>query len=258
MIVFGGTTDIYAYENDLWVLSNANGVGAAPTWQAMSPRGDPPPVRAAHAAVYDAPNNRMIVFGGATYTAVYSDVWVLSNANGMTGDPVWSALAPSGTIPGLASPSAAYDASSNTLFVFGGYLSTTTLEVTNGVWALSNANGLGGVPAWKQLQVDISSAGAPAARLGHSMLYDEATGHILVFGGTESTGTTMFNDVWLLVNPGGLPRWTPLPTIGEPPAPRVFHTAVLDPVSRRMTVYAGGSKEGNFFSVWTLEVARAA
>src|SRR5439155_14250271 len=49
------------------------------------------------------------------------DVWVLTNANGFGGTPVWIHLAPTGTAPlGRNQPAAVYDAASNRMIVFGG------------------------------------------------------------------------------------------------------------------------------------------
>src|SRR5581483_9103274 len=91
MIVMGGRSGSVQL-NDVWVLSNANGLGGPPSWMQLLPGGTPPPPRGLHAAVYDAATNRMIIFGGGTGTGgSYDDVWVLSNANGLGEAPAWSA-----------------------------------------------------------------------------------------------------------------------------------------------------------------------
>src|SRR5205807_4899288 len=151
MIVFGGEQPSVNASNDVWVLSNANGVGT-PTWNTLSPTGGPPPARAFHAAVYDAASNRMIVFGGSQASQLSNDVWVLSNANGFGGTPAWSQIIPVGTPPAARSEhSTVYDAASNRMIVFGGGIAGSLW--LNDVWVLSNANGLGGIPAWTQLSV---------------------------------------------------------------------------------------------------------
>jgi len=72
--------------NDVWVLANADGLGGPSTWTQLSPIGGPPSARGYHSAVYDAVNNRMMVFAGDhnigfCFGAV-NDVWVLTNAAG--------------------------------------------------------------------------------------------------------------------------------------------------------------------------------
>src|SRR5690242_12187543 len=124
MIVFGGVICLFgcttSYLNDVWVVSNANGQGGTAVWTQLSPSGTPPGGRWGHTAVYDSKNNRMIVFGGAA-SAIYSDVWVLSNANGLGGTPAWTQLAPSGTAAaGGWLASAVYDRVNNIMTVFGG------------------------------------------------------------------------------------------------------------------------------------------
>src|SRR5262245_56181177 len=63
LIVFGGV-NFSGTLGDLWMLSNASGVGGTPSWTQLSPAGTPPSGRVSHTAVYDAGANRMIVFGG--------------------------------------------------------------------------------------------------------------------------------------------------------------------------------------------------
>src|SRR5256885_14573931 len=78
MRLFGG-----ASYNDVWVLSNANGLGGTPGWTNTVAQGaaGSPLGRVQPAAVYDASGKRMILFGGDIFTTYYNDVWVLSNAN---------------------------------------------------------------------------------------------------------------------------------------------------------------------------------
>src|SRR5437764_1476628 len=59
LIVFGGDPHTTAYTNDLWILTDANGLGT-PTWtQAIPPNAvGSPPARAGASMVYDAATNR--------------------------------------------------------------------------------------------------------------------------------------------------------------------------------------------------------
>src|SRR5207249_9120514 len=84
MIVFGGSDDT-TYYNDVWVLSNANGLGGTSVWTNTVAQGAgmSSPWRGGHSAVYDAASKRMVMFGGYNGTTYYNDVWVLSNANGL-------------------------------------------------------------------------------------------------------------------------------------------------------------------------------
>jgi hypothetical protein len=254
MILFGGCDAVFRWPcivalYDVWVLTNANGLGGTPTWIQLSPTGTPPQPRTRHTAVYDGANNRMIVFAGQNGRGgdcqTFPDVWVLTNANGLGGTPAWIQLpATGGPPPGQYSASAVYDAASNIMTVFGGVgLVEGVCQNTNAVWALTNANGLGDTPAWSNL-VSEGADGSPPSRSFHTAVNDVTNNIMTIFGGNA------FNDVWTLSNSNGLgdpPIWTQItPVTGNSPAGRSAHVAVYDAASNRMTVYSGGSLDGIF------------
>ena len=260
MVVFGGICSILqsctTVFNDVWVLSNANGQGGAPAWTQLSPSGTPPDARWGHTAVYDAKHNRMIVYGGSGGSTVYTDVFVLSNANGLGGTPAWTHLAPGGTPPlGGWLASAVYDPSNKVMTVFGGNNGSTT--ATNGVWTLSNANGLGGTPQWTNIVAD-GAAGSPAQRFGHSAVYDQTNDRMTIFGGLAFSGERSdvgFNDTWVLAYAnglGGTPAWTKLKPAGLPPGTRCEHTAVYDATSDQMMIFGGVNEDAVYYVVWVL------
>ncbi|HYE14957.1 MAG TPA: hypothetical protein VD968_10995, partial [Pyrinomonadaceae bacterium] len=73
LILYAGSNGISCCYNivpfgDVWVLSNANGIGGTPTWSQLLPTGTPPPARDLHTAVYLPAKNKMYVFGGQTWS----------------------------------------------------------------------------------------------------------------------------------------------------------------------------------------------
>jgi hypothetical protein len=70
MYVFGGAswsnlTQSYTVLGDVWMLSNANGLGAAPPkWTQIGQLGTPPGATALHGSVFDKVNRRIISYGG--------------------------------------------------------------------------------------------------------------------------------------------------------------------------------------------------
>ena len=195
MMVFGGA----AY-NDVWVLSNANGLGGTSVWTNTVAQGaaGSPLGRAGPTAVYDASSNRMMVFGGVSSNAV----WVLSNANGLGGTSVWTntvAQGAAGSPIGRYAHTSVYDASGNRMIVFGGSDDTTYY---NDVWVLSNANGLGGTPGWTNT-VAQGAAGSPLGRVQPAAVYDASGKRMILFGG--DIFTTYYNDVWVLSNANATP-----------------------------------------------------
>jgi len=262
MIVFGGETfPSYTNLNDVWVLSNANGQGGTASWTQLSPSGSPPAARAYQTAVYDAADNRMIVFGGgANFTQIFSDVWVLSNANGLGGAPAWTQLSPGGPPPlGLFGSSAVYDPVNNIMTVFGGENLVRT-AYSNGAWTLSHANGLGGTPQWTNI-VGNGVAGSPAKRISQTAVYDSANNRMIIFGGAAFSGRfsfTGYNDVWVLANAnglGGTPVWNRLKISGLAPGTRSGHTAVYDAINNRMMVFGGENLDSAFYVTWVLSHA---
>lgn len=199
MIVFGGGNLHFpaaTYYDDVWVLTNANGLGGTAAWIQLTPGGSPG-ARTLHSAVYDAQFNRMTVFGGQNSGSVgLNDVWVLFNANGAGIAPAWVQITPTGVPPTpRIGQTAVYDPASFRMTVFGGFGDFGT---GNQTWVLTFANAVPGAsPAWMQL----APAGPlPPARWTHSAVYDPASNRMTVFGGRDD-----LNDSWVLTDANGSP-----------------------------------------------------
>jgi hypothetical protein len=110
--------------NDVWVLTNANGLGGAPLWVQVSPNGapgSPPYVDATAGGVYNPSNNHLTIVGGSVPSTAITAVWVLQNANGLGGGPNWTQLSPTGGPPeGRDGGAIIYDVGSDRLTIFGG------------------------------------------------------------------------------------------------------------------------------------------
>jgi hypothetical protein len=197
----------------------------------------------------------MIVYGGNDcFTARFADVWVLKNANGVGGTPTWTELFPTGVAPaGRENSSAVYDPVNNRMVVYGG--DEGTVPADNSVWVLTNANGTGGIPAWIQLS---PSGSAPPVRESHSAVYDAANNIMTIFGGASEAVAGLFNDTWILAGANGLgsPSWSQLnPMLTTGPDPRSWHTAVYNPTTNKMTIFAGlGTPVGTTSSVTLQDV----
>ncbi len=236
MIVFGGSIGFNAPCSDqVFVLTNANGMTGTPTWTQLSPSGSIP-ARFQHSTAYDAANNRLIVHGGSNCFGLFTDTWVLTNANGLGGIPTWTQLAPSGTPPLGGANASAYDPATNQLIVF---------DTNSNVFVLSNANGTGGTPAWTQLS---PSGTGPTTRSIKQAGYDRANNRLILFGGG-------FDEVWVLRNAngvGGTPSWTQLSITGASPGPRGDNSAVYDEANNRLTVFGGNVGGTVFNDAWVL------
>jgi uncharacterized repeat protein (TIGR01451 family) len=201
LMVFGGDNGFGGRLNNIWGLSNANGLSGPSQWRELTPAAPSPVGRTSHTAEYDYTNNRLIIFGGNTGGGVQTnDVWVLTCANGLPVDctPAWSQLNPTGTPPSARSGHLSlYDQATNRMMIFGGSSGATVL---NDMWVLRCANGLGCTPAWSQLD----PYGLPIpGRSGTLAVHNSVTNRLVVWSGTGQTD--LLADLWVLENANGVP-----------------------------------------------------
>jgi hypothetical protein len=257
--LFGGSDSTGQTKMDLWLLSNANGVGGtAATWSTVQIAGTAPSVRGSMASAYDETSDTLILFGGGacsgTACTLYNETWLISS---LTTAPTWQKINPNGTLPpALANLSAVYDPAKNCLVIFGGNASTANppdpLARVDDTWVLSNVIG-SGIPAWSQLTTTI----APPARGGHSAVFDSTNNRMIVFGGV-GTENYVGKDVWILANPGDTsPTWAEYLTGTPQPPARGNHAAVYTGTGKnRMIVFGGATGGGTFTNdTWVLRNA---
>jgi hypothetical protein len=224
MIVFGGDDGTFA-NNSVWALS----LGATPAWSELLPS-DPSPAtpgfRVFHSLVYDAANQRAILFGGNGMSGELNDLWSLS----LSGTPFWTRIWPAGTVPPTrCMHSAIYDAVGQRMIVFGGVSEAANM---NDTWSLS----LSGTTVWTKL----TPAGSPPPlRNRHSAVYDSANRRMFVFGGESgSPADPLLSDLWVLTLSGPL-EWHPVFAGGTIPTEAVGRTAVYDPAGPAMILFGG-------------------
>ncbi|UCD83557.1 MAG: hypothetical protein JSU92_09645 [Deltaproteobacteria bacterium] len=263
------------------------------TWTILSPSGVPPEVRGLHSAIYDPPNQRMIIVGGVNgeegdRTATqYGDVWELN----LDASPTWSLLTPtpdaaSGSPGTIYAAAAAYSPNDETMVIYGGdWSSTIEYEITcpNGscnincnmrnnfseTWGIKLADD--GPGTWVGMP-DTS----PNERYGASIVYDPVNERSFVFGGEthQSQGNgcrcdgsdnpicscidydaAYYKNVFVIKTDS----WEDISPFFKPatvPSPRAYHSAVYDPVNERMLVFGGENKDGVIDNnVYSLDVS---
>ena len=212
MIVYSGDNGgpNFSSFSDVWVLTNANGLGGTPAWTQLSPTGGPPDAVDASTAVYDPTTDRLIVFGGGEFL---NSVWTLSNANGLGGTPAWTELianGKAGSPPGRFSAQAIYDSTSNRMTIYGGNgdggLTSPDFDfqALGDVWVLVNANGSGGSPVWAQVHPKWVGDGnvQPGGRFWFTGVRDPGTNSLIIFGG--ETIEAIYENPWVLSHANGL------------------------------------------------------
>ncbi|NLE95466.1 MAG: hypothetical protein GX600_07280 [Dehalococcoidia bacterium] len=111
-----------------------------------------------------------------------------------------------------------YDPSTGQVILFGG-------QYLNDTWAYDSA-----VNAWSDLQ---PTGDLPAPRVEHSMIFDSATGLVILFGRADPN--TRLNDTWGDLQPTG----------GAPSA-CVGHAMVYEPATGSVILFGGMHPSGSF------------
>ena len=228
MIVVGGTDP--GFRNDTWALD----LQGTPGWSAIGAT-TPPAAREEHSAVYDAANDRLILFGGYDAQYLYGDTWSLS----LAGSPAWSELQPTGFGPGPRWGHIAV-AGASRMVVFGGY---TGCGLQSQTYFLS----LGGSPAWGN---STTSPGPGPMRHTFASALDTRRHRFVLFGGSDYH--MVLNDTWV-INLDDHPVWSQLATQGTPPSPRRLCEAIYDPVGDRLIVYGGADVSEIRGDLWQLD-----
>src|SRR5207245_1338224 len=142
------------------------------------------------------------------------------------------------TILGRGPGVSGYDNVNNRLIVFFPSNPAVSPNLPAEVWVLTNANGLGGTPAWSQL---FPSGSPPLANGGSSGVYDPVTNQLIVYGGCYSNCGFSLDSVIALTHAnglGGAPEWVPITVTSS--RPRDSHSTVYDALNNRMITFGGG------------------
>ncbi len=214
--------------NDVWSFDLNTGA-----WKFIDIVEPLPAPRHDASAVYDALENRMILFGGwnGLTWSFYNDVWaldLLGSDEQMWGSEEWTQLMPSGTPPSIrAATNAVIDPVNNRMVLFGGADGTYGF---NDTWSLALDT-----YTWTQLH---PLGTAPPARFGHATVYDPVEHRMIIFGGSNY-GQPFLNDVWALDLTYGSEAWQRLSPGGVQPEPRAQHFYAFHAFNRDMVIGFG-------------------
>lgn len=180
---FGGTVGLPV---DTWVL-NLRGEA---NWQPLPVGGTSPKGGYGMTSVYDAREDRMLIFGGSTnanYYGANNDVWELD----LHGLPTWKQVVTTGTPPmARRSGTAIFDPLRNRMVIYGGFDAVIGSDLFLGdTWALD----FNGPPTWAQLT---PSGTSPVGRDVAAAVYDAIHDRMIFYGGWS--GWAMLGDTQFL------------------------------------------------------------
>jgi N-acetylneuraminic acid mutarotase len=235
MLLFGGE-DASGSRNDIWSFDPT-----AAAWAELVPAAESPVPRFGHAMAQDPDSRRLIMFGGVNGTTreLLNDLWAYDPVTN-----VWAELEPLGALPTTRMwHSFVYEPKSRRFFLFGGYGgdSGTTGANLDDLWAYDLA-------ANRWIALD-PVGDAPLARQGHTMVLDQVSGDLLLYGGCD--GLTGLSDAWSYDQTAD--SWTRLQPPGDVPAGRDSHAMTYDSVNRAMILFGGYDFAFNidFNDTWT-------
>ncbi|MBI4815793.1 MAG: hypothetical protein HY791_06035 [Deltaproteobacteria bacterium] len=196
------------------------------SWILREVRPGAPQARDSHALVYDASQERLVLFGGWAGHEWFRTTWELDQT-------VWRESALSAPQPRLW-PSMIYDSRARSLMLFAGLAEDQSYP--SGVWSRKGGD-------WSQT----SSSLEPPDRSAQAAAFDSVRGLTVMFGGRAPDGQRL-GDTWLLDGD----RWSQA-TLGDAPRPRFGHGLTYDAARREAVLFGGSIGLGvGDNSTWTL------
>ncbi|HVZ48793.1 MAG TPA: BTAD domain-containing putative transcriptional regulator [Gemmatimonadaceae bacterium] len=124
IVTFAGNDCFATYLAEVWVLQFDDATMRSGRWERLLPDSSAgaPARRNADGVAYDPSARRMWVQGGNTGAEhEITELWRLDHADGADGAPSWHPVRCTGAAPALTSQLAAYDTTSGSLILFGGF-----------------------------------------------------------------------------------------------------------------------------------------
>ena len=169
---------------------------------------NPPPARALHTFGYDPETDRYVLFGGFG-GSVLGDTWIMEIDD--AGVAQWTELSLSPSPGPRYGSFSAFDEANGRLLMFSGAQSGGPGDPVNAspeTWALDMR---ADPPVWSLLSTSFS----PPGRRNGSVVWDEASSRMYVFGGTADATTTQ-EGLFVLDARPGFERWLELPIANAP------------------------------------------
>lgn len=226
--IFGGQNQ--EFYNDTWMFDTLT-----ETWSEIQTNDPKPDIRYGHGITLDTKSDRLIVSHGFARDGRHDDTWALDLKSN-----TWKNLTPLGDKPlKRCLTDIAYAPNSDSVYLFGGCSSGFGPCPQGDLWMLDLKS-----DTWTELK---PSGNIPSARENVSLVVDEKTGQLILFGGKSAA--TM-NDLW--VYDPAQNTWSLLSLEG--PAPRKSHDAVYDASGHRVLIFGGTDGSRALNDLWELDL----
>jgi hypothetical protein len=147
--------------------------------------------------------------------------------------PNWNQLSPASSPSQRSTPAIAYDATHGQIVMFGGY----TGSYLNDTWVFNGTTWTDVTPA--------DPAKSPSIRSNEQMVYDPATGNVVLFGGLapapgNPTGEVRLGDTWIWDGA----NWTQVIPVNSPTNGRASASMVYDAAAGNVVLFGGLDTNG--------------
>lgn len=183
----------------------------------------------AHAMAHHPENGLTYIFGGATHKEVSNKLYIYD------GTHFRHIQSKSNPAP-RTFPAMAFHGQESTIYIFGGSKvlfgnKPQSDNILNDTWRLKNDE-------WSKVETKDS----PPPRAESTMVYDEFTGKLVLFGGYVIRGKNYvkLNDTWEFYDG----NWHSVATKG--PSPRNGTSMVYDPVEKRVILFGGSTNDRSY------------
>jgi N-acetylneuraminic acid mutarotase len=202
-----------------------------------------PSPRSEISLAYDSKTNQVLFFGGVKVDPCWNDcppmlgdTWLYDVASN-----VWMEFKPSTAPEPRDNTAMAYDAESDRIILFGGFIAADNYAPRE-TWVFDM-----NTKTWAQMKSQ-----GPANHFGHSMIYDTKADRMIVFGGFNFNDNVATNDIWAYNYNND--TWTEMKPAVSPPG-RNFQSMAYDSKADRVIMWGGWgtTNADNDTSLWVFD-----
>lgn len=241
LVVFGGRNANGSFSSDVQRYAITNQGHWDKTLTGYGPTRWPPP-REGH-TLSGLPIGETFLFGGKDATGLTrQDTWRLAHHDNDAEQTYrWNMVTPTDLVPPSRwrhAAAAAVGARGSFVYIHGGESVTSQgTNTLNDLWRLEWSDTP--VPGWHWTAITLHIGDVPSARSGHSAIWDEERGCMVVYGGQNADGTITDPSAYMVRIMTNAAIWKRLPLAGGSPLPaaRTRHAMSMERAATEHTAH---------------------